>query len=183
MSRSRMVAIHDISFPLFAAPFLVRLRVRHRLTSTRYSDGARMTKWRKNDEVLKPKRNALTRIFRHSAFLILSPFNASPDRLFVLRLSFELCHSSFLDDKHAHLGTSAPRDNGCPIRRRPIQASSRRAVSRNAPRFPALPFLVAMFHPQVPLAEPSLLDRYHFSSCLEINRNHHLRPLAGDNRQ
>jgi hypothetical protein len=103
--------------------------------------------------------------------------------LFVLRLSFELCHSSFLDEKRAHIGTSAPRDNGCPIRRRPIQTSSRRAVSRNAPRFPALPFLVAMFHRQVPLAEPSLLDRYHFSSCLEINRNHHLRPLAGDNRQ
>jgi hypothetical protein len=62
-------------------------------------------------------------------------------------------------------------------------ASLRQAVSRNAPRFRALPFLNAVFHPQVPPAEPSLLNRYHPSSCFEINRNHHLRPLAGDNRQ
>src|SRR6266487_6303861 len=76
-----------------------------------------------------------------------------------------------------------PRDNDCPIHRTQVQTSSRRAVSRSARRFRALPFLLAMFHRQVPLAEPLLLNRYHPSSWLETNRDHHLRPLAEDNRQ
>ena len=62
-------------------------------------------------------------------------------------------------------------------------ASSRRAVSHSAQRSLALPFLLAIFRRQVPPAEPSLLNQYHLPWYFEINRDHHLRPLAEGNRQ
>ena len=64
-----------------------------------------------------------------------------------------------------------------------IETSYQREVSRSARRFRVLHFLLAAFHRQVPPVEPSLLDRCHPSSYFEINRDRHLQPLAGDNRQ
>src|SRR6266700_7394271 len=131
-----------------------------------------------NDEVLKPKRNRVTRMFSSFGFRYSTPAWVGS---FVLRNSFELRHSSPKDVLTRN--RARPRDNDCPIHRTQVQTSSRRAVSRSARRFRALHFLLAMFHRRVPLAESSLLNRYHPSSYFEINRDHHLRPLVGDNRQ
>src|SRR6266480_1405933 len=102
------------------------------------------------------------------------------------RHSFVLRHSCFVIRRRE---TCTPRiEHGTgvmivrPSRER-IRTSLRQVVSRTARRFRALPFLLAMFHPQVPLAEPLLLNRYRPSSPPEIDRDHHLRPLAEDNRQ
>jgi len=110
----------------------------------------------------------------HSNFGILSSFNSSPAR--TIRASL------FLDERPLHLGSRPARDDhwspvGVDV------ASSRRAVSHSARPSLALPFLLAIFRRQVPPAEPSLLNQYHLPWHLEINRDHHLRPLAEGNRQ
>ena len=111
----------------------------------------------------------------HSSFGILSSFNSSPART--------IRPSLFIDERPIHLGSRPARDNHWVDPVGADLASSRRAVSHSAQRSLALPFLLAIFRRQVPPAEPSLLNQYHLPWYFEINRDHHLRPLAEGNRQ
>src|SRR5437762_10543078 len=133
-----------------------------------------MTKFSNRNEIVSRE------CFRHLASVI-QRRPGSDHSCFVIPSSFVIRHSSPKDVLTRD--RARPRDNDCPIHRTQVQTSSRRAVSRSARRFRALPFLLAMFHRQVPLAEPLLLNRYRPSSLPEIDRDHHLRPLAEDNRQ
>jgi hypothetical protein len=111
----------------------------------------------------------------HSNFGILSSFNSSPAR--TIRASL------FIHEKLIHLGSRPARDKHWVDLVGADLASSRRAVSHSARRSLALPFLFAIFRRQFPPAEPSLLNQYHLPWYFEINRDHHLRPLAEGNRQ
>src|SRR5437773_1152423 len=116
--------------------------------------------------------------FRHLASAI-QRRPGSDHSCFVIPSSFVIRHSSpkdvFTRDR------ARPRDNDCPIHRTQVQTSSRRAVSRSARRFRALPFLLAIFHPHLLLAEPLLLICYLYSSSPELDRVRHLRTVYTDN--
>ena len=117
--------------------------------------------------------------FRHLASVI-QRRPGSDHSCFGIPSSFVIRHSSTKDVPT--WDRARPQDNDCPIHRTPVQSSLRRVVFRSAQRFRVLPFLFATFRQQFPPAEPLLLNLYHPSSSFEINRVHHLRPLAEDNR-